>query len=97
MIDEIAREPIQSFGVRRRGSLLTEVFGSADEPASEEVRPDAVYEDAGGQRVMRVGKPSRQTEPVARRAGRKWNQKRSKRVTTNTVCFSFRRVISPPR
>src|SRR4051794_1345257 len=97
VVDEIPSEPLEQFRVRRGRSLLSKVFRTRDEAATEEIRPDAIYEHAGRERVMRIGKPLRQSEAVAWGPGGKWNEKLRKRVATDTICFGFCSIVTPPR
>ena len=63
--DELARQPVEQFGVRRPLALSRSRPGDADDPLAEVVLPEPVHDDAGNERVRRVG-----DGPLPVRAGR---------------------------
>ena len=52
----------------RQGALRAEVFLRLDDADAEELRPQAVHRDAGGERVVAADQPFRQAESIRRRA-----------------------------
>ena len=67
VLDEIDRQPVEQFGMRRGIAHHAEVARRADQAPSEVVMPDAVDDYASGQRVCRVGQPIRQDAPTTGR------------------------------
>ena len=61
-------EPVEQFGVRRRGALAAEVEDGRHERRPEVAHPDVVHHDTGGQRVGPIGRPQgqRRAPPGAR-------------------------------
>ena len=64
MIDEVAGEPVEEFGVAGWLSLAAEVFRGADQAFSEKDLPVAVHGDATGQRMLGVGEPVGEAEAI---------------------------------
>src|SRR5207249_4779361 len=56
-IPEARRQPVEQFWVRRAVAVEAEVVGGGDQAAAEVVVPDAVHDDAGGERVGGVDDP----------------------------------------
>jgi hypothetical protein len=54
---ELGGEVIEQFGMRRAGSHDAEIFRGFDEAGAEELLPDFVDGDAGGERVFRGDEP----------------------------------------
>ena len=57
VIDEVAAEPVEEFGVGWEVALQAEVFRRADEAISEELLPDAIDVNAGRERVIWKSEP----------------------------------------
>ena len=55
---------VEEFGVAGKLARLTKVIGRADEAFSEEMLPNAVDHDAGGERVFRIGNPLCEFQPT---------------------------------
>src|SRR5207249_9076303 len=68
VIDEPACEPVEE--LRMRGLLAhdSEVAGCADQSFPEVMLPDAVHDDARGERIVRAGEPPGQRQPAQARA-----------------------------
>src|SRR5262249_30080194 len=66
---EFDSEPVEQFGMSWRFALRAEIFGCPDEAGSEKLLPKAIDGNARGERVGRIDKPSRKTEPVAGQGG----------------------------
>src|SRR5215470_9576806 len=73
--DEFNRQPVEQFGMRRALASRAEIFGRRYQSLSEILLPDAVDNDARGQRVVPVHDPFRQAEPVRRRVFREGVQR----------------------
>lgn len=56
-IDELKGEVVEEFGVAGPHALSAEVLGSFDEAGAEELLPEAVYGDAGGEGVFFFDEP----------------------------------------
>ena len=56
---------VEQLGMARRLTGCPEVVGRRDQSATEQMQPDAVDHDAGGERVLRRRQPVRQLEPAA--------------------------------
>ena len=63
--DEVVGEVVEEEGVGGGIASGAEVVDGADEAFTEEVHPDAVDEDAGGEGVLRVGDPLGELEATA--------------------------------
>ena len=64
--DEALGEVIEEFGVSGEVAEFAEVVGGGDEAAAEDVMPEAVDDDAGGEGIARhVGHVSGEFEPAA--------------------------------
>src|SRR5215813_883309 len=61
--------------MRRALASRAEVFRRRYQPLPEILLPDAIDDDASGQRVIFVDNPFRQAEPVRRRVFRVWMQR----------------------
>ena len=75
--DELARQPVEKFRVRRPGAGAAEVFAGGNETAAEDVLPDAVDPNAGHQgagSALRVRQPPRQFQPPTAAAQRRPNR-----------------------
>ena len=55
--DELRGEPVEQLGMRRRLAHDAEVVRRAHQAFAEVVVPDAIDDDAGGQRMLRAGEP----------------------------------------
>src|SRR5206468_12328272 len=64
--DEFAGEPIEKFGLRRSRATRAEIARRGHETPTEMMLPDAVDQDAGGERVGRTGQPGGQRRSPAR-------------------------------
>ena len=67
--DEVVGEVVEEEGVGGGVASGAEVVDGADKAFTEEVHPDAVDEDAGGEGVLRVGDSSSRTLMVSGRLG----------------------------
>ena len=54
---EVVGEPVEEFGMRGRTAEGSEIGGTGGQGFAEMVLPDAVDDDACGQRVRLVGEP----------------------------------------
>src|SRR5215468_5766445 len=68
--DELDRQPVEQFGMGRALTSRAEVFRRRYQSSAEILLPDAIDDDARGQRVVSVDDPFRQAEPVRRRVFR---------------------------
>ena len=74
--------------MERLVALCAEVFAGRDEADAEDLFPESVRDDSGGQRVVRVNEPLRQREPVRR--GVFWQRrKRSGRTFRHLLAEVF--------
>src|SRR5262245_9459090 len=73
--DELNRQPVEQFGMRRRFASRAEIFGGRYQPLAEILLPDAVNNDAGSQRIVPVHDPFSQAEPIRRRVFRERMQR----------------------
>ena len=64
--NEFAGEPIEKFGMRRSRAARAEIARRGHETPTEMMLPEAVDQDAGGERVGRTGKPVGQRRSPAR-------------------------------
>ena len=64
--NEFAGEPIEKFGMRRSRAARAEIAWRGHETPTEMMLPEAVDQDAGGERVGRTGKPVGQRRSPAR-------------------------------
>ena len=64
--NEFTGEPIEQFGMRRSRATRAEIARSGDETPAEMMLPDAVDQDAGGERIGRTGKPGGKRRSLAR-------------------------------
>lgn len=55
--DELAREPVEELRVRGRAALRAERVRRLDNALAEVMHPNAVRDDARGERVIRAGNP----------------------------------------
>src|SRR5882724_13234462 len=74
--DEFTGEPIEKFGMRRPRAPRAEIARRGHETPTEMMLPDAVDQDAGGERVGRTGQPVGQRRSPAR--GRRPEEARSR-------------------
>src|SRR4051812_25792667 len=65
VLHEIAREPIEQFGMRRRVALHSEIFRRAHETGAEVSEPNAVYHHARSGWGLLIGEPFREGEARA--------------------------------
>ena len=68
IVAEPAGEPVEELGVARLAPHEAEVVGRVDEAAAEVPLPDAVDEDARGERVLASREPGGQIAPAAPRS-----------------------------
>src|SRR5260221_8715256 len=61
--DELAREPVEQFGMRGPRALRAEIVLAFDDPFAEVRLPDAVHGDARRQGIARIDDPSGEIEP----------------------------------
>ena len=61
-------QPVEQLGVRGKLAGDAEVAGRAHQAAAENLLPEAVDDDAGGQRMLGPDEPLRQAEPVSGQA-----------------------------
>ena len=54
-VDKIAREPVEELRMGRGGTAETKVVDGLDQSATEEVSPNSVHEDAGGEGMVADG------------------------------------------
>lgn len=64
MSDELAREPIQQFGVARRVGPQAKITRRCDEPLAEVMHPNAVHPHAHRERVGRIDNRSGHFDPA---------------------------------
>src|SRR5947208_10269024 len=76
MVHEPTRQPVEQFGMRRQPALAAKILLSRDDSAAEVHPPDAIYDDASGERIPAVNHPARQPETIARLIGRKRQEAR---------------------
>src|SRR5437660_10490795 len=69
------------------------VVDGIHEAAAEEMHPDAIYRNAGGQRIGGIEQPMRQIEPVCPAAARRERVKDGKSAGLNF--FAFAQKIAP--
>ena len=62
MLDEVRGQPVEEFGVGWLVALGAEIVRCFDNPFSEVRLPDAIDDDARGQRVVITGDPFSQSE-----------------------------------
>ena len=62
---ELGRHPVEQLGMGRQQPALPEVVLARDDPLSEQVDPDTVDPDAGGERVVLRGDPLRELAAAA--------------------------------
>src|SRR5206468_12777097 len=74
--NEFAGEPIEKFGMRRSRAARAEIARRGHETPTEMMLPEAVDQDAGGERVGRTGKPVGQRRSPAR--GSRFEEVRSR-------------------
>ena len=55
--DEFGGEPVEEFGVGGGVALHAKVARRADEAGAEELLPETVHGDAGGERILRIDDP----------------------------------------
>src|SRR5688572_26714465 len=60
VLDQIRREPIEQFRIRRTRAVQTKVTRCFDDSGAEVKLPDAIRDDAGGQWVCGINYPFRQ-------------------------------------
>ena len=65
VLHERDSQVVEQLGMARRLPGCPEVVGRRDQSATEQMQPDAVDHDAGGERVLRRRQPVRQLEPAA--------------------------------
>ena len=63
-LPELDRQPVEQLRVRRRLPGDAEFSHGGNEALSEDLRPEAVDVDAGGERMVRIGQPLRQPQAV---------------------------------
>ena len=68
-LHELGREPVEQPEVLRPFALHAEILGGLDEADPEEMLPVTVHGDAGGERVIGIGQPLREVEPVGAALG----------------------------
>src|SRR4051794_33062153 len=64
---ESDRQPIEQLRMRRAFAIYTKIAWCADDSGAEVTLPDAIHHNSRGQRVVRIGDPFRQGNPVATR------------------------------
>ena len=69
VLDEVVRQPVQQFGMRRTLAHRAEVRRRADQAMTEMMKPDAVHQHTRHQRIRPCRQPSRIGQPSS--AGRK--------------------------
>ena len=65
LIAEVEGEPVEQLGVGGEFAGDAEVAGASDQAGAEDVLPEAIDGDAGGERVVGVEQPSGEAEPVS--------------------------------
>ena len=56
-VDEFEGKVVEEFGVAGPGSLRSKIFGSFDKAGAEELLPEAVHGNAGGEGILLVNEP----------------------------------------
>ena len=69
-------KPVEQLGMRRQRALAAEVLRRGDDAAAEMHAPDAVDDDARGQRIAAARQPAREAQPIARLIAGKRRQAR---------------------
>ena len=77
-------QPVEQLGVRGKLAADSEVAGRAHQPRAEDLLPEPVDHDAGGQRMLGPDQPLRQAEPVLGQVGRH-GRKRVGRIRLDRV------------
>ena len=67
-VDELARQPVEQFGMTGPLALHAEVVAGLDQALTEQLLPEAIDHHARGQRMVGLGEPLRQPQAVLRRA-----------------------------
>ena len=67
--DEAMGQPVEQLGMRRLLAQLAEVARGGHQPAAEMILPDAVDDDARGERIVRLREPAGQRRAAARGVG----------------------------
>ena len=62
MRDELVGEEVEQLGVARFVAAEAEIAGGGDEALAKVMVPEAVHDDAGGERVVGMGDPVREGE-----------------------------------
>src|SRR6266567_5821969 len=58
--NEFRRQPIEQFGMRGQRALRAEIVFRLHEAASEILLPDAIDDDPGSERILRINDPAGQ-------------------------------------
>src|SRR5438105_9217858 len=74
--------------MRWRIASGAKVVDGIHEAAAEEMHPDAIYRNAGGQRIGGIEQPMRQIEPVCPAAARRERVKEGKSAGLNFFAFA---------
>src|ERR1043166_1261670 len=74
-LDKSPRQPIEQLRMARLLTQMPEVARRADESASEMILPNAIHNNAWGERIVRAREPLRQRRATARRVGHSRREK----------------------
>ncbi len=74
ILDEVHRQPVEQFRMRRQAPRATEIAQRLDDAATEVMMPDAIHEDARSKWMLWLSQPPRES------------QASSARLTLNVLC-----------